>query len=293
VILRKMTVPLFLLTASVTAQNPASGDWQDVAQQLGRAGQESQGIYRVTFPRSDLNVRLGGVRIRPALALTSWAAFEKAGADTTVMGDMVLVQSEVSPVISRLAEGGIAITAVHNHLVGEQPRLMYIHFHGEGNAAKLAAALRSALAATATPLNTPRRARAGAATSGLDLTRLSAILGRQGTEHDGVVSFGFPRPESISARGVALSPRMGVATAINLQAEGAGAVTTGDFVLLAPEVQPVIRALRQHGIEVMAVHNHMLDEQPRLFFLHFWGRAPAEALAQGLRAALDQTARAN
>lgn len=283
-------VSLAVASQALSAQQPAD-DWQRVAQALGRSGEDQDDVYRVAFPRTDLRVRVGGVNVRAGLALTSWAAFQKVGDATMVMGDLVLLTMEVSPVLSKLAEAGIEVTAVHNHLLGEQPRVMYVHYHGHGDAAQLAAALRQALALTGTPLAT-LRPRAAAEPSAPNAERLSAILGAKGTARGGVVSFSIPRAEMISGGGSLLGPRMGVATAINFQAEGSGAATTGDFVLLEEEVQPVIRALREHGIEVTALHNHMLDEQPRLFFLHFWGRGDAERLARGLRAALDKASHA-
>ena len=289
---------LFVVALPAASQDKApvaSGLWQEVENALGRAGDERDGVFRVAFPRSDLHVRVAGVNLRPGLALTSWAAFQKAGNVAMVMGDLVLLVAEVPPVLAKLSAAGVEITALHNHLVGEAPRVMYVHYHGHGNAAELATALRAALATSATPLATPRSradSNISPAAGTLDVEMLSNILGRKGTARAGVVSFSVPRAEPITAGGAALGPRMGVATAINLQADGSGAATTGDFVLLASEVQPVITALRQHEIEVTALHNHMLDEQPRLFFLHFWGRGAAEKLARGLRAALDMTAHA-
>jgi hypothetical protein len=278
------------------AQQPAAGEWQSVEKALGRAGEEREGVYRVGFLRTELRVRAGGVNIRAALALTSWAAFQKAGNATMVMGDLVLLAGEVSPVVSKLSEGGIEITALHNHLLGEQPRVMYAHFHGHGDAEQLAATLRAALALTGTPLTRPRPPGRilmddpKVTAQAVELGKLVGILGYEGrATQTSVFSFSIARAERITGGGTTLGPRMGVATAINFQGEGSGAATTGDFVLLAAEVQPVIRALRAHGIEVTALHNHMLDEEPRLFFLHFWGRGDAEQLAKGLRAALDVT----
>ena len=283
---------LAIVVFAASAQTLAPDSWEGVAQALGRAGEERDGVYRVSFPRTDLNIRAGGVRLRAGLALTSWVAFQPARGRAMMMGDLVLTPNELAPVASRLVEGNIEITSVHNHLAGEQPRMMYIHFHGHGDARGMAATLRNALAATSTPLGTPGASNARASATGLDVGGLSKILGSSGTERGGVVNFSIPRAEKLTGGGVTLGPRMGVATAINFQAEGSGAVTTGDFVLTASEVQPVIRALREQGIEVTALHNHMLDDQPRLFFLHFWGRASAEMLARGLRAALDHTAHA-
>ena len=287
-----------LLFAALAAAQQEERRWQSVEQALGRAGEEQQGVYRVAFPRSDLRVRLRGVNIRPALALTSWAAFQRTAGATMVMGDLVLLAAEVTPVVSRLAQEGIEVTAVHNHLLGEQPRVMYVHFHGHGDAAQLAAAVRGALERTATPLATPRPP-AGTGRILFDdpkysaqlvkLARLGQILGREGRFANGVFAFSIPRAETITGGGAQLGPRMGLGTVINFQEAGSGVAATGDFVLVASEVQPVISALRQHGIEVTALHNHMLDEEPRLFFLHFWGRGDADKLAEGLRAALDRT----
>lgn len=275
-----------------TAQQPAEA-WQAVARALGRTGEEADGVYRVAFPRDDLEVKIEKVQLRPALALTSWAAFQRTGNGALVMGDLVLREEEVAEVIRRLVGGGISITAVHNHLLGESPKLIYVHFHGRGDAEALARALRSALEATETPLEgrPPRSPRLPVLTGAVPPSelRLRQILGHRGRSSVGVTHFTIPRAETITAGGEILGPRMGVATAINFQTVGSGAVTTGDFVLRAEEVEPVVRALSEAGIQVTALHNHLLDEQPRLFFLHFWGRADAVTLAQGLRRALDLT----
>jgi hypothetical protein len=300
----RISALLAVAMLALAALPQAASEWQGVEKALGRSGEEKDGVYRVAFPRSDLRVRAGGVNIRPALALTSWAAFQRAGSTTIVMGDLVVTPAELAPAVSRLSEGGFEITAVHNHLAGEQPRVMYVHFHGHGDAAELATTLRAALALTGTPLGTPRppRVRKDAP---MDvnpdprdpllqqlerLGRFEKILGHAGAVGPGdVFQFNIRRAERITGGGAALGPRMGLGTAINFQMEGSGAAATGDFVLVAAEVQPVIRALRRHGIEVTALHNHMLDEEPRLFFLHFWGRGDAEQIARGLRAALDLT----
>jgi hypothetical protein len=278
--------------STATAQPPADA-WQAVARALGRTGEEAEGVYRVAFPRDDLEVKIEKVQLRPALALTSWAAFQRAADGVLVMGDLVLREEEVAEVLRRLVGGGISITAVHNHLLGESPKLIYVHFHGRGDAEALARTLRSALEATETPLaaQPPRSPRLPTLTDAVPPSelRLRQILGHPGRSAVGVTQFSIPRAEEIRAGGELLGPRMGVATAINFQTVGSGAVTTGDFVLRAEEVAPVVRALTEAGIRVTALHNHLLDEQPRLFFLHFWGRADAVTLAQGLRRALDLT----
>lgn len=290
--MRKLILCVLLAGTFLTALSPAlaqqAAPWDAVARILGRSGDEKDGVYRVAFPRSDLNVSVQGVRIRTGLALTSWAAFQDAGSEAMVMGDLVLAAAELPAVTQVLAENGMEITAVHNHLAGEEPRVVYVHFHGHGGAEKLAATLRAALEQTSTPAPRPAGTPEEQVTAP-DAAILERILERKSTTRGSVVNFTVPREESITGGGGALGPRMGLGTVINFQNDARGAASTGDFVLLAAEVQPVIRALRANGIEVTALHNHMLDEQPRLFFLHFWGRGAEEHLARGLRAALDQT----
>ncbi len=285
--------PAETMQTGVAAAQEPGGAWQAVARALDREGDEADGVYRVAFPRDDLEVKIEKVKLRPTLALTSWAAFQRIGDGALVMGDLVLQETEVGEVIRRLVDGGLAVTAVHNHLVGESPKIIYAHFCGHGDAVELARVLRSALDATETPLGAraPRTPRLPTLTDSIPPSelRLRQILGHRGRSSVGVTHFSIPRAEKITAEGTDIGPRMGVATAINFQAVGSSAVTTGDFVLLAAEVQPVVRALREAGIAVTALHNHLLDEQPRLFFLHFWGRADAVTLAQGLRRALDLT----
>jgi hypothetical protein len=256
--------------------------WTNVADVLGRAGTEMPGnVYKVSFPRSDLNVVAGGVHVKPALALGSWAAFVRTEHGTMVMGDLVLTEGEVNPVIDALQAGGIEQSAVHNHLLGETPRIVYVHFDGHGDEVKLAKTLHDALAKTKTPPpSPPAQPRA--------VLALDDILGVKGKVAGDVVQYSVPRKETIKMHGAVVPPAAGVATAINFQPTHDGrAATTGDFVLLGSEVNPVIRALRAGGIAVTALHSHMLGEEPRLFFMHFWGEGDATALARTLRKALD------
>ncbi len=279
-------------TAWFVQRQPAE-DWQAVARALGRTGEEDGGVYSVSFPREDLDVRIAKVRLRPAFAFTSWVAFQPTGEAVMVTGDLVLQEKEVADVIRRLVDGGLGVTAVHNHLVGESPKLIYVHFHGRGDAVALARSVRAALEVTGTPLEVrlPRAPRLPALSDAIPPSemRLRDILGHRGWSSVGVTHFRIPRAETITVGGAALGPRMGVATRMNFQAVGSSAVATGDFVLRAEEVQPVVRALSEAGIAVTALHNHLLEEQPRLFFLHFWGHADATTLAAGLRRALDLT----
>ena len=264
-------------------------DWKEVEQALGRAGTlQPDGAYKVSFPRSDLSVTAEGVAIKPALALGSWAAFNESGGHTMVMGDLVLLESEVNPVISELQKGGIEQTALHNHLIGESPRVMYMHFSGHGDAAAIARALHDALATTKTPMG-PAAAPAAPAQIDLPTADLDRILGYGGKVNGGVYQFGVPRAEKITDHGMAIPASMGLATAINFQPTGSSrAAISGDFVMIASEVNPVIRALRGGGVAVTALHSHMLEEQPRLFFMHFWANDDATKLATTLRNALDR-----
>jgi Domain of Unknown Function (DUF1259) len=278
---------IIALLASAPAY--AKPDWNAVGQALGKPGTELPGgVYRVALPRSDLKVTLDGVTIKPALALGSWLAFQVAGDDAMVMGDLVLTQDEVNPVMKRLAEGSIEITALHNHLLRAEPATMYMHVDGHGDPVKLAATLHAALALSKTPLEQASVA-APPQSVDLDTAMLDKTLGHAGKANSGVYQFTIPRAETIMDSGMAVPVSMGTAIAINFQPTGNGkAAITGDFVLIGSEVNPVLRALRENGIEVTAVHNHMLDDQPRLFFMHFWANDDAAKLAHGLRAALDK-----
>jgi hypothetical protein len=260
--------------------------WAGVDAALGRSGTELPGgVYKVAFPRSDLDVVAGGVHVKPALALASWAAFLNTEHGTMTMGDLVLTEDEVNPVISTLQAGGIEQSALHNHLIGESPRVMYLHFDGHGSAAALAKTLHDALAKTKTPMSAPAAAPPPAVELNLD-----GILGAAGKANGGVLQYSIARKSAVRAGGVVIPPAAGVATAINFQPTGNGrAATTGDFVLIGSEVNPVIRALRNGGIAVTAIHSHMLDDEPRLFFMHFWAEGDAVALARTLRRALDVT----
>jgi hypothetical protein len=274
---------------SKASKAPATADWKDVDAAMGRPGQDQpDGTHKYALPRKDMNVTVNGVQIKAGLALGSWVAFKATSqGNAMAMGDLVLTEDEVGPVMAELQSGGIEITALHNHLLGETPRVMYMHIHGMGNAASLGKAIHSAIAKSKTP-------DAGAPTAppdlDIDTKQIDQLLGHAGKNNGGIYQVGVPRAEHITEGGMAIPNSMGVATALNFQPTGGGkAAITGDFVLLAKEVNPVIKALRENGIAVTALHSHMLEEQPRLFFMHFWANDDAVKLAKGLRAALDQT----
>ncbi|MFL5240327.1 MAG: DUF1259 domain-containing protein [Rhizomicrobium sp.] len=276
----------------VTSAHAADIDWQKVDDAFGRKAAVSGDVHRYGFPRTDLTVTLDGVTIKPALALGGWVAFKPMHGDAMVMGDLVLLETEINPVMLKLIEGGLEITAVHNHLLRASPATFYMHVGGHGDPAKMAAVIGDALSASKTPLATPAAAPPSPAVD-LDTAQLDQIIGAKGQANGGVYQFGVPRRDQVTEGGMPIAPvgPMGVATAINFQPTGGGkAAITGDFVLTNDEVNPVIKALRSNGIDVTAVHSHMLDEQPRLFFLHFWANDDALKLAKGLRAAIDKTA---
>jgi hypothetical protein len=266
----------------------ADDEWTAVAQALGKPGAVmAGGVYRVGLPRTDLKVSLDSVEIKPGFALGGWLAFEKMGSETMVMGDLVLTAEEVNPVMTKLLEGGIEVTALHNHLLRNQPFTMYMHVLGHGDPVKLGATLHAALAESKTPFTVPTAAGAPPAID-LDTAALDQIMGAKGTNNGGIYAFGIARAEPVTEGGTPVPTAMGSAQAINFEPLGGGAAAiTGDFVLTAKEVPLVMKALRENGIEVTAVHNHMLNDQPRLFFMHFWAHDDAKKLARGLKAALD------
>jgi hypothetical protein len=285
------------LASILAAPASAEPNWPAVGAAFGKEGSVMPGgVYRIGLPRSDLKVRLDGVEIKPALALGSWLAFKAMGdTDAVVMGDLVLTQDEVNPVMKTLIEHGLEITALHNHLLRSEPATMYMHINGHGDPVKLATALREGLGKSHTPFGAATAATSQPPASAtadqpieLDTAALDQALGRKGKMNGGVYQFSIPRAEAVSDSGMEVPEAMGSAIAINFQPTSTGrAATTGDFVLTASEVNPVLRALRENGIEVTAVHNHMLDDQPRLFFMHFWANADTGQLARGLKAALD------
>jgi len=279
---------------SATAVPAAEPDWKAVEQALGKPGQLQGGdVFRVGMPRADLSVTVKGVPVKPGFALGSYAAFKQMGDQAMVMGDLVLLDQEIPAVMSGLFSRGLEVTAIHNHLNEMSPHVMYMHYEGHGDAVQLATALRQALSASATPLGGPAAPPAAPTASAptLDTKPIEQALGRPGRDLGaGVFQVAVPRAEAITENGMPLLPAMGVVTVLNFQALADGkAAITGDFVLLDKEVNPVARTLRQHGVDVTAIHNHGLLDVPRLFYMHFWAVDAPAKLAQALRAALDQT----
>ncbi len=288
VLLLLVTSPLISQTNSKTNTTPE--EWKQVEAAMGRPGAVQPGdVYKFAMPRKDLNVTVEGTPIKAGLALGSWVAFKKMGNEAMVMGDLVLTEDEVEPTMLKLQENGIEQTALHNHLLHDSPRVMYMHISGRGDTTKMATGIHDALALTKTP-GPSASAPSKPTNYGFDTSQIDSILGHKGKDNGGIYQVGVPRAEKIMDQGMEVPASMGTATAINFQPTGGGkAATTGDFVLVGKEVNPVIRALRQNGIKVTAIHSHMLTEEPRLFFMHFWANDEAMKLAKGLKAALDQT----
>src|SRR5215467_3935205 len=295
----KMKTGLLIATLSVGWGGIAVAqeiDWQKVGDTFGRKPAAVAGdVHRYGFPRTDLQVTLDGVAIKPALALGGWVAMKPAHGGVTAMGDIVLLETEINPVISKLIASGLEITAVHNHLLRSSPATFYMHIAGHGDAEKVATGIHEALAVSKTPLATPAAPPPAPPAIDLDTAQLDQIIGVKGNNNGGVYQFGVPRRDAVTEGGVTLTPAgpLGLATGIGFQPTGGGkAAITGDFVLTGEEVNPVIQVLRANNIDVTALHSHMLDEQPRLYFMHFWANDDALKLAKGIRAALDKTASA-
>ena len=276
--------------AQPAPQTPA--EWKTVEDVFGFSGANLPGgVVRFNMPRKDLHVTIAGTEIKPGLALGAWAAFHHVGEnDAMVMGDLVLTEDEVAPVMKALLEGGVEITALHNHLNGESPKIMYLHVGGHGDPVKLAQAIKHAVGLTKTPLPQGGSATKESADLGFDVAAVEKIMGRQGNVSGGVLHFSAPRAEKLTEEGMDTPPSMGAGTAINFQPTGNGrAAIAGDFAMTGKEVGPVMKVLEDNGVQAVALHSHALDDAPRLFYMHFWANDDAVKLAKALRSALDET----
>ncbi len=287
----KRFLSLTSISLSVALSMPAAAqtDWSVVDTILTRTGAVSGDVHRYGLPRSDLSVSLDGVAIKPGFALGGWVAFEPMGDKAMMMGDLVLTEAEINPVMSKLLSEGLQVTALHNHLLRANPPTFYMHVAGTGDPAQLARLVRTALEDTKTPFDVkpPAEDATAAADTYFDATKVDAAIGHKGKPNGGVYQFSIPRADTIKMDGMAVPGAMGTAIAINFQPTGGGkAAITGDFVALSRELNPLITALRDNGIEVTAIHNHMVGDDPRTFFIHFWANDDAIKLADGLGAAL-------
>jgi Domain of Unknown Function (DUF1259) len=282
----KITYSLLACILILNLSGYAQPDSAGLDNVFGKKGSVQGMVYKITYPRSDLKVKVGEFSVAPGLALTSWIGILSMGNESMMMGDLVLLDTEEGAAVAKLVSSGLSITAIHNHLTNEKPAIKYIHFSGSGNALQLAASIKSVLAITATPLTPPVPPSPGTSP---DWSKVEAILGKSGKHNGMLLQYSFARKEKLRDAGMDMPPAIGMATGINLQMDGTTAATTGDFVLLADEVNPVVKALTENGIIVTAIHNHMLFDDPRLFMMHFWAVGEPEKLATALKAALDKT----
>jgi hypothetical protein len=283
-LLSAMTLPALAQAAEI--------DWKKVDAALGKTATVSGGVHRYGLPRSDLKVTLEGVTIKPALALGGWVAFAPMHGEAMLMGDLVLLETEITPVMTKLLDAGLDVTALHNHILRATPATFYMHVGGHGDPAKMADIIHAALSTSSkTPFDPPPASPAPQAPIELDTGKLNEALGVKGVANGGVYQFNVPRRDPITEEGMTVNAALGGANAINFQPTGAGkAAITGDFLVTGDEVNPLIRALRAGDIEVTAIHSHMLNENPRLFFIHFWANDDAQKLARNVRVALEKTA---
>jgi len=280
---------VILLATPVFAQgNVQRLNTDGIAKAFGMQGDLAGEMYKVSFPRSDLTVNVKNVVIKPALSLVGWAGFIKAGSTAVTYGDLVVLEDELNPVISKLEETGLELSALHNHLLREIPRIMYIHFVGRGDEVEMAKGLREALTLTKTPMVS---AASKPETKPEIATEIERIIGYPGSMGGDVFHITVPRNDvHVMTMGTMMPGNMGMNTPFNFQFDGKNAAINGDFMLLPAELNPVIKALRANGIEVASIHNHLLDNQPSMVFMHFWGYGDAVSLAKGLKAALERTA---
>jgi hypothetical protein len=303
-------IPLFLLVLAVwlapapavpaAPQSAPSASGLDTAlieRLTGAKGalDAKSGVFKVSVPRTDLQVRVGGVLLHPRSGLTSWAAFQPSGSGAMVMGDLVLLESQVNPVMSVALDSGLEVTALHNHFFGDEPKVMFMHIGGHGPEQDLAAAVGKVFrAARETPPAAPRvksDVEIDPARTSLDAAKAETILGSKGELKEGVLRFTFGKTTAM--HGETVGAPMGVNTWAAFAGSDAQAMVDGDFAMEERELQAVLKALRKGGIDIVAIHNHMTGEEPRIVFLHYWGVGPADRLAQGLRSALDAQAAAS
>ena len=292
--MKHVLTPLALTTALLLSlpARAADIDWKKVDAALGKTAAVSGEVHRYGLPRSDLHVTLDGVAIKPALALGGWVAFAPMHGEAMLMGDLVLLDTEITPVMTKLLDSGLDITAIHNHILRATPATFYMHVAGHGDPEKMASAIHAALSsASKTPFDPPATTATAAPAIDLDTAGIDEAMGAKGIVNGGVYQYGIPRRDPAREGGMQVNTPLGGANAINFQPNGGGkAAITGDFLVTGNEVNPLIRALRAGDIEVTAIHSHMLDEEPRMFFIHFWANDDALKLARNVRAALDRTA---
>jgi hypothetical protein len=281
---------LSLSLAAAAGGQEMPADYKAVTSALGRSGDYKDGVLKVNIPRTDLEVTIHERPVPTPLGFGGWLAMSRGdGGHDVLMGDLVLAEDEVNPVMSALLESGLEVTALHNHFFWERPRLFYMHVHGMGTAADLATRLKPAMAVIDKAMGTPQApAAASAASSRVTAATVAGIVGHQGEQSGPVYKITIGRPDiTLREHGATINARMGLNTWAAFAGSDADALVAGDVAMLAGEVTPVLKALRTNGIEVVALHHHMIDTQPDVYFVHYLGTGPADKLARGVRAALD------
>jgi len=287
---RLLAFLLFLLPASAFGQAAMPADYQGVLTALGKQGDFKENVLRINIPRNDVHVVVDGVATPTPFGFGGWLALTKGtGGMDVMMGDLVLTENEVNPVMSALLTNGLDVTALHNHFFFDTPRIYYMHVHGHGNAADLAMKVKPALALIGTG-SAGATANGRAITGTLDSAALARIVGYDGEQNGAVYKITIGRPDiPLKEMGAAINSRMGLNTWAAFYGNDGDAVIAGDIAMLDNEVTPVLKALRTNGIDVVAIHHHMTGTNPPIIFLHYWGKGPAQKLATGFRSALDQT----
>lgn len=277
--------PVFSYTQNHTSINSNKGqkDWSQVQKVFGRKGIQQGDVLRINFLRKDA-AKVNGMKVDPHLVLGGFASFTPMHDHTMLMCTMVLLENEVEPVIEKLIANNIEVMSIHNHLLNENPRIIFLHCMGHGDAVKLAKGYKDALSVTKTPLEH----QASPAKSNFDWHNVEAIIGFDGKKHGDLIMFSIPRADKIYEMDTELVPLAGVGQSLMIQKIGSKLVSIGDFVVTPEEVNPVLKALTKNGIKVTSIHNHMLDENPRTYCLHYWAYDTPEKVAKGLRAALDK-----
>jgi uncharacterized protein DUF1259 len=284
-------VSAILTNAKVHAQ-PMPSEYQQVLTSLGKQGDYKANVLKVNIPRSDISVTVAGVKTPTPFGFGGWIALTKGQGMDVMMGDLVLTQDEVNPVMSALLDNGLEVTALHNHFFWDEPRMYYMHVHGHGSPEDLARRVKPAidLIGKKPSGSAPTAAPSSAQTSGLDTAKLAKIVGHEGEQSGAVYKITVGRDDlHVSEMGAPINARMGLNTWAAFVGTNDKAAIAGDVAMLANEVTPVLKALRKNGLDVVAIHHHMTGTQPTIYFLHYWGTGPAEKLAAGFRAALVET----
>ncbi len=291
--LKSFLAIVFITLSSAAFAQEMPAEYKGVLDTLGRQGDFKDAVLKVNIPRSDLKVSVNGVATPTPFGFGGWVALTKGtGGMEVLMGDLVLTQEEVNPVMSALLEQGLDVTALHNHFFWDSPRMFYMHVHGHGAAADLAKRLKPAIdliGKTAAKPDTTTAASSAVTAGTMDTAKLAAVIGAAGEQNGQVFKITLPRPDlKLTEMGAAINARMGLNTWAAFYGSDAAAVVAGDVAMVASEVTPVLKALRSNGMDVVAIHHHMTGTEPTVIFLHYWGQGPAEKLAAGVRAAINQ-----